>query len=93
MAATTTLKLPEQLKERIAPLAQADGKTPHAWMLEAIEAQATRAEKYKAFIADALAAQKEVGRKGKVYTLDDVRGYMHALARGTTVKRPKPVKW
>ena len=38
MTATTTLKLPEALKHRIAPLASAAGRTPHAWMLEALEA-------------------------------------------------------
>ena len=44
MSATTTLKLPEALKKRIAPLAQAAGKTSHAWMVEAMEAQASAAE-------------------------------------------------
>ena len=30
MAATTTLNLPEELKTRIAPLAESADKTPHA---------------------------------------------------------------
>ena len=64
MPATTTLKLPETLKKRIAPLAQSAGKTPHAWMVEALETQAVLAEKRKAFIADPLAARKG-GRGGK----------------------------
>ena len=34
MATTTTLKLPESLKQRIAPLAESAGKTPHAWMVD-----------------------------------------------------------
>lgn len=93
MAATTTLKLPERLKKRIAPLAESDGKTPHAWMIEAIEAQAILAEKRKMFVADALAAEREVRRNGKVYALEDVRGYMRNLARGKSIKRPRPVKW
>ena len=93
MAATTTLKLPEKLKKRIAPLAESAGKTPHAWMVEALETLATLAEKRKAFIADALAAEKEVERTGKVYAFDDVHRYMRALAQGKKVRRPKPVKW
>ena len=93
MPATTTLKLPDNLKKRIAPLAESTGKTPHAWMVEAIETQATLAEKRKAFVADARAAEKEVERTGKVYTFDDVRRYMRALARGKKARRPKPVKW
>jgi len=66
MPATTTLKLPDNLKKRIAPLAESAGKTAHAWMVEAIETQAILAEKRKAFIADARAAEKEVERTGQL---------------------------
>ena len=93
MSATTTLKLPENLKKRIAPLAESAGKTPHAWMVEALETQAALAEKRKAFVASALAAEKNVERSGKVYAFDEVRRYMSALARGKKVRRPKLVKW
>ena len=92
MSATTTLKLPENLKKRIAPLAESAGKTPHAWMVEALEMQAALAER-KAFVASALAAEKDVERSGKVYAFDEVRRHMHALAQGKNVKRPKLVKW
>jgi len=90
---STTLKLPDDLKQRIGPLAESAGKTPHAWMIEAIEAQASLAEKRKEFVAAALAAENEVKRSGKAYPLDDVRRYMRDLAQGKKVKRPKPVKW
>ncbi len=93
MTATTTLKLTETLKKRIAPLAVSAGKTPHAWMIEAIEMQAALAEKRKAFIGDALAAYKDVERNEKVYALEDARKYMRALAGGKKAKRPAPVKW
>ena len=93
MPATTTLKLPEHLKKRIAPLAESAGKTPHAWMVEALETQAVLAEKRKSFVAAARAADKEAERTGKVYAFDDVRRYMRALSRGRKIKRPKPVNW
>ena len=93
MATTTTLKLPESLKKRIAPLAESAGKTPHAWMVEALETHATLAEKRKAFVADALAAQKEVEKTGLVYRAEDVHRYMRARATGKKPSRPKPVKW
>jgi predicted transcriptional regulator len=93
MATTTTLKLPDSLKKRIAPLAESTGKTPHAWMVEAIETHAALAEKRRAFVADALAAEREVERTGKVYAMADVHRYMRALARGGKPRRPKPVKW
>ena len=93
MPATTTLKLPENLKKRIAPLADSAGKTAHAWMVEAIETQATLAEKRKSFIADALAAEEEVRRTGLVYRADDVHRYIRARASGKKASRPKLVKW
>jgi predicted transcriptional regulator len=93
VSAPTTLKLPEDLKKRIAPLAESIGKTPHAWMIEALELQTALAEKRSAFVADALAAEKEAKRSGKAYRLEDVRRYMGELLQGKKVKRLKPVKW
>jgi len=92
-AATTTLKLPESLKKRIAPLAESAGKTPHAWMVEALETQAVLAEKRRAFMAEAAAAEAEVERTGRVYAFEDVNRYIRTLARGKKPRRPKPVKW
>jgi predicted transcriptional regulator len=92
MPATTTLKLPDNLKKRIAPLAESAGKSAHAWMVEAIETQATLAEKRRAFIADALAAEEEVRRTGLVYRADDVHRYLRARASGKKAPRPKLVK-
>ncbi|NJN40650.1 MAG: hypothetical protein HC807_07260, partial [Gammaproteobacteria bacterium] len=75
MTATTTLKLPEELKSRIAPLAEAMGKTPHAWMVDALAAQAALAEMREAFIADALASAAEIDAGGPLYAAEEV----HAL--------------
>lgn len=93
MPVSTTLKLPEQLKKRVGPLAKSAGKTPHAWMIEALETQATLAEKRRAFIDDARAAEKEVEATGGVYRADDVHRYFRARAAGKKGTRPKPVKW
>jgi len=92
MSATTTLKLPEDLKKRIVPLADSAGKTPHAWMVEAIESQAALAERRSAFVAAALTAERAVKRTGKVFAFDDVRTYLLTTAQGKKAKRPKPVK-
>ena len=59
MPVSTTLKLPEDLKKRLGPLAKSAGKTPHAWMIDALETQVTVAEKRRAFINDARAAGKK----------------------------------
>ena len=91
--ASTTLKLPGRLKQRIAPLARSSGKTPHAWMVEALETHVALAEKRRIFVADALAAEKEVERTGRAYPAGDVHRYLHARIVGRKAKRPKPVRW
>ena len=92
MAATTTLKLPEQLKSRIVPLAEAAGKSPHAWMIEALEERVEQSEAYAAFVAEALEAEQEMQRTGEVYAMEDVHQYLLDKLEGKPVKRPRPIK-
>jgi hypothetical protein len=54
--------------------------------------RATLAEKRKAFIADALAAEKEVEKTGLVYRAADVHRYFRARAAGKKAPRPRLVK-
>ena len=91
MAATTTLKLPEELKARIASAARASGRTPHAFMIEALEAQARLAEMRQSFINDAIASAAEVDAGGALYAMEDVQAYILARTSGKAAKRPKPV--
>jgi len=92
MAATTTLKLPGELKARIAPLADASAKTPHAWMIEALEAQARLAEMRQSFLGDALASAAEVDAGGALYAMQDVHEYIINKTVGKPAKRPKPAR-
>jgi len=91
MAATTTLKLPEALKRRIAPLAQAAGKTPHAWMVEALESQVELADLRRAFVDEAKAAAAEVDAGGPLYAMEDVAAYMRARVAGAAPTPPAPL--
>ncbi len=91
MAATTTLKLSENLKARIAFAAQVLGKSPHAFMVEALETQARLAEVRESFINDAIASAAEVDAGGALYAMEDVGAYILARTTGKTAKRPKPI--
>ena len=86
MSASTTLKLPEKLKRRITTLAKAAGKTPHAFMVDALETQAVLAERRREFVASAIAAEEEVARYGLVYDADEVFSYMKAKLDFDVVK-------
>lgn len=92
MAATTTLKLPETLKKRIAPLAEAAGKTAHAWMVEALETQAVAMEKRRGFVESALLARAEVATTGRVYRSKDVHAWFLAKAGGRKAPKPRSYK-
>jgi len=90
MTTPTTIKLPDALKERIAPLADAAGKTPHAWMVEALERPADLAEAREAFIQDAEASAAEADAGGALYSAQDVASYLFARAAGRrSAVRPK----
>lgn len=92
MSSTTTLKLGDDLKARIAPLAAAAGKTSHAWMVEALEAQVALAEMRESFIAEARRAADAIDRCRPLYAAEDVRAYIIGLAGGRTGKRPAPLR-
>lgn len=92
MTSGTTVKLPPALKRRIAPLARAAGKTPHAWMVEALAEQVERSERQEAFLAEALASKREVAEGGPVFDAGEVLDYLRARAAGRKARRPAPRK-
>ena len=92
MAASTTLKLPERLKRRIAPLARSVGKTPHGFMVEAIELQTALSERRREVLGDALAAREQVAEYGLVYDGDEVLSYLKARLEGRKPARPSKRK-
>lgn len=89
---TTTLKLPEALKDRVVTAAAAAGKSPHAFMVEAIERQTELAERRRAFIDSALTAEQEVAEYGVVHDGDEVLSYLKARLEGKQVARPRKRK-
>jgi predicted transcriptional regulator len=86
---TTTLKLPEDLKERVVVAAAAAGITPHAFMVDAIARQIEWSERRREFVDRALAADEEVARYGLVHDGDEVLSWFEARAAGRKSARPK----
>ena len=87
MSIATTVKLSPSLRKRIGPLAKAAGKTPHAWMVEALATQVEREELHSTFVADALASQREVARGGPVFAADEVFAAVRARLHGRKAPR------
>lgn len=90
MTATTTLKLPEKLKARIARLAKETGRSAHSLMVEALEREVAREERMRAFVQEALAADVAVEEGAAVYRAEDVHAWLDRLAHNRKTARPKP---
>jgi predicted transcriptional regulator len=88
----TTLKIPDDLRARLAEQAESEGKTPHAYMLEALREKADRAERRRAYLAAGAQALKEYESTGIAYAMEDVEQYILGIAAGKKVRRPKPIK-
>jgi len=92
MASTTSLKLPDALKEKITELALGVAQTPHAYMVEAITEKVERDERRREFLEAGLEAQARFKRTGIVYSHKDVIGYVRKLAAGKKARKPKPIR-
>jgi predicted transcriptional regulator len=85
---TTTLRLPDEVKERIDRLAAAQGKSAHAVMLATLDEGTAAVERRMEFEAEAERRLAEYQRTGEYYTLEDLRTYIVARARGEAPPKP-----
>ena len=91
--ATSSIKLPETVKTRIAKVAKGLGITMHAFMVEAIDAATLAAEQRARFIADGHKARKSTLQSGAGLDADDVHAYVRARITGKRVYPPKAKSW
>jgi predicted transcriptional regulator len=86
---TTTIRLPDELRARIEKLAAARGSSAHSFMVEAVARAAEQEERQLDFAAEAERRLRHMARTGEYLTLDDLRPYALALARGEKPARPQ----
>lgn len=91
MPKPTTLKVPDDLRARLAEQAESQGKSMHAYMLEALREKAERAEQRRDYLAAGGNALREYERTGIAYAMEDVERYILGIAAGNKPRRPKPV--
>jgi predicted transcriptional regulator len=89
----TSIKLPEDLKKRIARAVKGTEQSAHAFMVEAIRQETERAEKRRGFLADAYAAHAEFLRNGTGYALAEVKAHYRAKLQGRRSRKPKLRSW
>jgi predicted transcriptional regulator len=85
---TTTIRLPDELKARVAEAAEQSGTTSHNFILEAIAEKVDMVERRGDF--DAVADQRyaQFLESGKSIPWEKARSYLEDRLAGKTVKRP-----
>ncbi len=85
---TTTIRMPEDLKARVAAAAKRSGTTSHGFILQAITEKAEQENLRADF--DAVAEDRYAGivASGKTIPWDAMRGYLEDRLAGKKVKRP-----
>lgn len=91
MATTTSIKLPDELRATIARVAQMEGKTAHALMVETLQTAMDDALARQQFYGDGAAALQDTLDSNAVYPADDVHAYLLARVAGGKPARPKAV--
>ena len=85
---TTTIRLPEDLKARIAAAAKRAGTTSHSFIREAIAEKAEQEERRADFNQVAEERYARVVATGKTIPWNEMRGYLEDRLAGKTAKRP-----
>jgi len=85
---TTTIRLPEDLKARVAAAAKRSGTTAHGFILESIAEKTQQAELRADF--DAIAEQRyaDIASSGKTIPSTEMCAYLEARVAGQSAKRP-----
>jgi len=90
MAATTTIRLPPELRARLQALSEQTGRSAHSLIVEAVERHADYEEQLQGLVREALAADARIEETGEVYRAEDVNAWMERLAKEPGNPRPKP---
>jgi predicted transcriptional regulator len=86
--ATTTIRIPDDLKARVAAAARREGKSAHSFILEAIAEKAEQEERRSDFDAVAERRFAEIIASGKTVPWGEMRAYLEDRLAGKAAPRP-----
>jgi predicted transcriptional regulator len=86
--ATTTIRLPEDLKKRVARAAERAGTSAHAFILSAIAEKAEQDERRNEFHDTAERRFSEIVASGKTIPWSEMRSYFENRLAGKKSTRP-----
>lgn len=85
---TTTIRIEDTMKVRIAAAADRAGKTAHAFILDAISQTVEQLELENEFHDVADQRWKEMLATGKTVSWEDTKAYLAARSRGESPSKP-----
>lgn len=85
---TTTIRLPEDLKARVAAVAERAGTTAHSFILEAIAEKAAQEELRADFNEVAEKRYAKFLTSGKTIPWPEMKRYLEGRLKGKAVARP-----
>ena len=89
---TTTIRLEDELKVRVAAAAERAGKTAHSFILDAIAQTVEQAELNDEAHRMADERWSRILATGKTIAWDEMRAYITARARGEKPRKPQARK-
>jgi len=89
---TTTIRMPEDLKERVARVAERAGTTSHAFIIEAVAEKVVETEQRNTFRDVAQQRYAQIIASGQTIPWSEMRDYLTERTAGKTPARPQPRK-
>jgi len=89
---TTTIRIDDDLKARVAAAAERAGKTAHGFIVDAIAQATEQSELESDFHLVAARRLAKIIATGEGVPLGEAREYLLARVRGKPTRRPKPRK-
>ena len=86
---TTSVKLSDDLKQRLHSVASQKRRTPHWVMVEAINTYISQEEKRAAFYQEGLESWQEYQRTGEHVTWKEARSWMESWGTDNESEQPK----
>lgn len=90
--ATTTIRLPDDLKARLKKAAERAGTNAHAFILDAVAEKTEQAERRNDFEQAAADRYAEIVATGMTIPWSKMRAYLEACAQGQRPRRPSARK-
>ncbi len=85
---TTTIRLPDELKFRVAAAAKRAGTSTHSFILDAIAKKTEQEDQRADFDADAEDRYARIATSGRTIPWQEMRGYLEERISGKTATRP-----